>query len=82
MLPESSSGWSELFSLTRPHPEAKRFFKRKYRYALNSMPIDDELAQKIVDEANASFTLNHDVVHKLENNVKAAICLLATVFLN
>lgn len=56
-----------------PNPEAKRDFKRKYRDALNSLPIDNELAQKIVDEANASFTLNHDVVHELKDNVTTTI---------
>ena len=56
-----------------PNPEAKRNFKGKYRDALNSLPIDDETAQKIVDEANYAFQLNRDVVHELEDDVKAAI---------
>ena len=56
-----------------PNPKAKQDFKRKYRDALNSLPIDNELAKKIVDEANASFTLNHNVVHEFKDNVKATI---------
>jgi heme oxygenase len=53
--------------------EARRGFKEKYRDALNSLPVDDELAQKIVAEANDAFALNRDVMHALEPEVKAAI---------
>lgn len=53
--------------------EAIRAFKGKYRDALNSLPIDDTLAQKIVDEANYAFQLNRNVFHELEDDVKAAI---------
>ncbi|MBO3459894.1 heme oxygenase (biliverdin-producing) [Aetokthonos hydrillicola Thurmond2011] len=53
--------------------EAIRAFKGKYRDALNSLPIDDTLAQKIVDEANNAFQLNRNVFHELEDDVKAAI---------
>lgn len=56
-----------------PTVEAKREFKAKYRDTLNALPIDDTLAQKIVDEANYAFELNRDVVHELEPEVKAAI---------
>ncbi|OKH21299.1 heme oxygenase [Hydrococcus rivularis NIES-593] len=52
---------------------AKRAFKEKYRDTLDSLPIDDALAQKIVDEANYAFALNRDLVHELEPEVKAAI---------
>lgn len=56
-----------------PSVEAKREFKRKYRDALNSLPVDRELAEKIVAEANYAFALNRDVMHSLEPEVKAAI---------
>lgn len=56
-----------------PNPEAKRNFKGKYRDALNSLPIDDTLVPKIVEEANTAFKLNRDVVYELEDDVKAAI---------
>lgn len=56
-----------------PTVEAKRAFKERYRDALNSLPIDDATIQRIVDEANYAFTLNRDVVHDLEDEVKAAI---------
>lgn len=56
-----------------PTIEAKRAFKVKYRNALNSLPVDDATIQRIVDEANYAFTLNRDVVHELEPEVKAAV---------
>lgn len=56
-----------------PTAEAKRAFKAKYRDALNSLPVDEATIQRIVDEANYAFTLNRDVVHELEPEVKAAV---------
>lgn len=56
-----------------PTAEAKRAFKAKYRDALNSLPVDDATIQRIVDEANYAFTLNRNVVHELEPEVKAAV---------
>ena len=56
-----------------PTVEAKREFKEKYRQALDSLPIDPATIERIVDEANYAFQLNRDVVHELEDDVKAAI---------
>ncbi|MEM1255988.1 MAG: heme oxygenase (biliverdin-producing) [Cyanobacteria bacterium P01_H01_bin.21] len=56
-----------------PTVEARRAFKKKYRTALNSLPIEKSLAHQIVDEANLAFQLNRDVMHGLEPLVKAAI---------
>lgn len=56
-----------------PSMEAKRAFKDKYREALNSLPVDEDVIRRIVDEANYAFQLNRDVVHELEDDVKAAI---------
>jgi heme oxygenase len=56
-----------------PTPEARKAFKAKYRHALNSLPVQDELAQRIINEANYAFTLNHQIFHELEIEVKAAI---------
>lgn len=53
--------------------EAKRAFKEKYRQALDSLPVDDATLQRIVDEANYAFQLNRDVMHDLEDDVRAAI---------
>lgn len=54
-------------------PEARREFKGKYRDALNALPVDEAVEQKIIDEANHAFKLNRDVVHELETDVKEAI---------
>jgi len=56
-----------------PTVEAKRAFKEKYRDALNSLPLDEAEIQRIVDEANYAFTLNRDVMHDLEADVKALL---------
>jgi len=56
-----------------PTVEAKRAFKEKYRAALNSLLLDEAEIQRIVDEANYAFTLNRDVMHDLEADVKALI---------
>ncbi|BAY12041.1 biliverdin-producing heme oxygenase [Calothrix sp. NIES-2098] len=56
-----------------PTPDAKRLFKEQYRQALNSLPVDEAIILKIVDEANYAFTLNQNLVHQLEADVKAAI---------
>jgi heme oxygenase len=56
-----------------PTPQARRAFKEKYRDALNNLPVDEQLIQKIVDEANYAFQLNRDVMHALEADVKNAI---------
>ncbi|MBL1178618.1 heme oxygenase (biliverdin-producing) [Pantanalinema sp. GBBB05] len=56
-----------------PTVEAKRAFKEKYRDTLNGLPLDDATIDRIIDEANRAFTLNRDVVHELEDEVKAAI---------
>ncbi|HEY9615545.1 MAG TPA: heme oxygenase (biliverdin-producing) [Microcoleaceae cyanobacterium] len=56
-----------------PTVEAKRAFKEKYRDTLNGLPLDDATIDRIIEEANRAFTLNRDVVHELEDEVKAAI---------
>lgn len=69
--PDKGTGLHEFDAI--PTVEAKRAFKAEYRNALNSLPVDDALAQKIVDEANYAFELNRNVVHELEDDVRAAI---------
>jgi len=56
-----------------PTVEARREFKQKYREALDSLPVDAEMVQAIVDEANAAFAMNRNVFHELEPDVKAAV---------
>lgn len=69
--PDQGTGLHDFEQL--PTVEAKREFKEKYRQALNSLPVDDATIQRIVDEANDAFHLNRDVVHALEDDVRAAI---------
>lgn len=54
-------------------PEARREFKEQYRQALNFLPLDEGIVQKIVNEANYAFALNRDIFHELEADVKAVI---------
>ncbi len=56
-----------------PTVEARRAFKGQYRDALNSLPIDNDVVQRIIDEANLAFQLNCNVMHDLEPLVKDAI---------
>lgn len=53
--------------------EARRVFKERYRQTLDGFPVDADTIERIVAEANAAFTLNQDVMHELEADVKAAI---------
>jgi heme oxygenase len=69
--PDQGTGLHEFEQI--PTVEARRAFKEKYRQTLNSLPVDEETIQRIVDEANYAFELNRDVVHELEDDVKAAI---------
>lgn len=56
-----------------PTPDARRAFKEKYRQALDSLALDENSIQQIVNEANYAFGLNRDVMHELEDDVRAAI---------
>lgn len=40
------------------------------RASLDSMPLDNETIQKVVDEANLAFRLNQDVFASMENLAK------------
>ncbi len=51
----------------------KQAFKEKYRHAMDVLPLDEDTIQRIVAEANLAFSLNRDVMHNLEADVKAAI---------
>ncbi|EDX83144.1 Heme oxygenase superfamily [Synechococcus sp. PCC 7335] len=56
-----------------PTVEVRRAIKGRYRDALNALPIDAAMAQKIIDEANLAFELNRNVMHELEPLVKEAV---------
>lgn len=44
----------------------KQVFKNKYRQALDTLPVDDATADKIVAEANLAFSLNMEIIKELE----------------
>jgi heme oxygenase len=48
-------------------------FKNTYRQALDELPIDDAMADQIVDEANAAFGMNMKMFQELEGNLIKAI---------
>ena len=56
-----------------PTIEAKRDFKEKYRQALDSLSVDEDMILRIVEEANYAFTLNRNVVDELEADVRAVV---------
>jgi heme oxygenase len=43
-------------------------FKKSYRTALDTLPVDEANAQRIVDEANDSFHMNMAMFRELEGN--------------
>jgi len=43
-------------------------FKKKYRAALDTLPVDDITQDKIVDEANFAFHLNMEMFQELKGN--------------
>ncbi len=51
----------------------EKAFKNTYRSAMDNLPVDDETAQEIVDEANAAFGMNMKLFNELEGNLVMAI---------
>jgi heme oxygenase len=51
----------------------EKAFKDQYRQTMNELPIDQETAQRIVDEANAAFGMNMKMFQELEGNLIKAI---------
>ncbi|MFH7028350.1 MAG: heme oxygenase (biliverdin-producing) [Heteroscytonema crispum UTEX LB 1556] len=51
----------------------EKAFKATYRQALDQLPIDDVVADRIVDEANAAFGVNMKMFQELEGNLIKAI---------
>lgn len=48
-------------------------FKTTYRSAMDQLPIDQAIADRIVEEANHAFHLNMNMFKELEGNLVAAI---------
>ncbi|MBG0743572.1 heme oxygenase (biliverdin-producing) [Cylindrospermopsis raciborskii LB2897] len=51
----------------------EKSFKTKYRQNLDAMPIDNETGDRIVEEANAAFSVNMKMFQELEGNLIKAI---------
>jgi len=51
----------------------EKAFKNEYRQAMNELSIDQETAEKIVDEANDAFKMNMKLFQELEGNLIMAI---------
>lgn len=51
----------------------EKAFKDTYRQAMNDLPVDMEMAEQIVEEANDAFGLNMRVFQELEGNLVKAI---------
>ena len=51
----------------------EKAFKNKYRQAMNDLPVSQETAEEIVDEANDAFAKNMQLFQELEGNLIKAI---------
>ncbi|MEG4305906.1 heme oxygenase (biliverdin-producing) [Microcoleus sp. D3_18a_C4] len=69
--PDQGTNFYEFSQISTP--EARREFKERYRQTFDEFPVDADTIERIVAEANTAFTLNQDVMHELEADVKAAI---------
>jgi heme oxygenase len=67
-----SNGEGTAFYEFKDIPDEKQF-KAKYRQAMDELPVDEATANRIVDEANATFGMNMKVFQELEGNLIKAI---------
>jgi heme oxygenase len=51
----------------------EKAFKTTYRSTMDELPIDQAMADRIVEEANHAFHLNMNMFKELEGNLVAAI---------
>ncbi len=67
-----SEGQGTAFYEFKDIPDEKAF-KANYRQVLDELPIDEVTADRIVDEANATFGMNMKLFQELEGNLIKAI---------
>jgi heme oxygenase len=67
-----SEGQGTAFYEFKDIPDEKAF-KANYRQVLDELPIDEATADRIVDEANATFGMNMKLFQELEGNLIKAI---------
>ena len=51
----------------------EKAFKTAYRSTMDQLPIDQDMADRILEEANHAFHLNMKMFQELEGNLVAAI---------
>ena len=51
----------------------KKKFKEEYSKTLNQLPINQNIADQIIDEANQAFTYNMKMFKELEGNLIAVL---------
>ena len=56
-----------------PTIKDEKAFKNKYRESLNEAPVDEAMANAIVEEANDAFGLNMELFQELEGNLIKAV---------
>lgn len=56
-----------------PDISDEKAFKNEYRQALNDLPVDEAMGDRIVDEANDAFAMNMNMFKELEGNLIKAI---------
>jgi len=61
--------------------EDEKLFKKSYSETLNKLPIDQKIADKIIDEANEAFAYNMNMFKELEGNLIAALGKIVFNFL-
>jgi heme oxygenase len=54
----------------------EKAFKNEYRQAMNDLPVDQQTAERIVDEANDAFRMNMKLFKELEGNLIKAIGIM------
>ena len=59
----------------------QKAFKIKYRYQLDNLPIDQLIADSIIEEANNAYQFNMNMFKELEGNLVAAIGKVLFAFL-
>ncbi|ERN39932.1 heme oxygenase [Rubidibacter lacunae KORDI 51-2] len=56
--------------------EDEKAFKQHYRQTLNDLPVDEQTAEAIVEEANSAFGANMKMFQELEGNLIKAIGIM------
>ena len=61
--------------------EDEKLFKKSYSETLNKLPIDQKIADNIIDEANEAFAYNMKMFKELEGNLIAVLGKIVFNFL-